>query len=75
MDKLNYIGQTGWVCPKCERVYSPYTPMCSYCVPVKANTVTCTNLDSTGTSITNNSSGFPNYPPGVRVINPKPTKE
>lgn len=21
----------GWVCPKCGRVYSPYTPMCLYC--------------------------------------------
>lgn len=23
--------QTGWVCPKCGRVYSPSTPMCWYC--------------------------------------------
>lgn len=21
----------GWVCPKCGRVYSPFTPMCLYC--------------------------------------------
>ena len=22
---------TGWVCPKCGRVYSPMTPLCWYC--------------------------------------------
>lgn len=22
---------TGWVCPRCNRVYSPTTPMCLYC--------------------------------------------
>lgn len=21
----------GWVCPKCGRVYAPFTPMCLYC--------------------------------------------
>ena len=26
---INYT--TGWVCPKCGRVYSPSTPMCSHC--------------------------------------------
>ena len=22
---------TGWVCPTCKRVYSPFTMMCPYC--------------------------------------------
>ena len=25
--------QKGWQCPICLRVYSPFTPMCWYCVP------------------------------------------
>lgn len=25
------FGQQGWICPKCGRVYSPYTPMCKFC--------------------------------------------
>lgn len=32
MDEVNgMFGQHGWICPKCGRVYSPYTMMCSYC--------------------------------------------
>lgn len=27
----SYGGASGWVCPKCGRVYSPFTPMCYYC--------------------------------------------
>ena len=39
-------GLQGWVCPKCGRVYSPFTSMCSYCVPNNMyNTIT---LGSTG---------------------------
>ena len=25
------VTQYGWVCPLCNRVYSPTTTMCSYC--------------------------------------------
>lgn len=25
------VGMKGWICPKCGRVYSPTTSMCSYC--------------------------------------------
>lgn len=26
-----FFGQQGWICPKCGRVYSPFTAMCPYC--------------------------------------------
>ena len=29
-DHVNF-GPQGWVCPKCGRVYSPFTSMCNYC--------------------------------------------
>lgn len=32
------FGQQGWICPKCGRVYSPFTPMCLYCCNEKTNT-------------------------------------
>lgn len=31
MEIGDYFVPHGWVCPKCGRVYSPSTPMCSYC--------------------------------------------
>lgn len=30
-------GAQGWICPKCGRVYSPHTSMCSYCVNISYN--------------------------------------
>lgn len=29
--QFNPTAPQGWECPKCGRVYSPYTSMCSYC--------------------------------------------
>lgn len=37
------FGQQGWICPKCGRVYSPFTQMCLYCKP--SNTTAISNLD------------------------------
>lgn len=32
MNEVNGVfGQQGWICPKCGRVFSPYTMMCPYC--------------------------------------------
>ena len=36
------FGQQGWICPKCGRVYSPFTQMCLYCKP--NNTTNTSNL-------------------------------
>lgn len=36
------FGQQGWICPKCGRVYSPFTQMCLYCKP--NNTTNISNL-------------------------------
>lgn len=36
------FGQQGWICPKCGRVYSPFTKMCLYCG--HNNTTTISNL-------------------------------
>ena len=33
MNEVNFnrmFGQQGWICPKCGRVYSPFTQMCLY---------------------------------------------
>lgn len=37
----NAAGMQGWICPKCGRVYSPYTSMCSHCGNVDNFRVTC----------------------------------
>ena len=41
MNEVNFngmFGQQGWICPKCGRVYSPFTKMCLYCGPNNTNT-------------------------------------
>jgi uncharacterized OB-fold protein len=42
------FGQQGWICPKCGRVYSPFTQMCLYCKP---NTVSNLGMLSNTTAI------------------------
>ena len=43
-NNVKHGGLQGWVCPKCGRVYSPFTSMCSYCVPSHMyNTITCSS--------------------------------
>lgn len=37
------FGQQGWICPKCGRVYSPFTQMCLYCKP-NTNTISNTTV-------------------------------
>lgn len=37
----NAVGMQGWICPKCGRVYSPYTSMCSHCGNVDNFKITC----------------------------------
>lgn len=29
--EIPYGYPTGWICPKCGRVYGPYVSMCPYC--------------------------------------------
>jgi RNA polymerase subunit RPABC4/transcription elongation factor Spt4 len=48
MEKISGIfGQQGWICPKCGRVFSPFTSMCPYCKGNdKSNLITATDTDS-----------------------------
>ena len=42
MNEVNFngmFGQQGWICPKCGRVYSPYTQMCLFCKPDNITTI------------------------------------
>lgn len=45
------FGQQGWICPKCGRVYSPFTQMCLYCGPNNTNTIS--NLAISNLAISN----------------------
>ena len=42
---------TGWVCPKCGRVYSPITPCCFYCGD-EGNCKATTSTSGTGGEVT-----------------------
>lgn len=37
----NAVAMHGWICPKCGRVYSPYTSRCSFCGNANDFRVTC----------------------------------
>jgi len=43
IDLSKWWQQTGWECPKCGRVYSPWTPMCYTCGMVEIKTGDTTN--------------------------------
>ena len=55
MFQTTYVPQ-GWECPKCKRVYSPTTSMCSHC---PQNT---TSVTTSGTSLTFTHSFLSNTP-------------
>lgn len=38
------FGQHGWICPKCGRVYSPFTMMCPYCKGINSGDITAQGL-------------------------------
>lgn len=40
-ERCNKAGMQGWICPKCGRVYSPYTSCCSFCANPDLFRVTC----------------------------------
>lgn len=46
METNGLFGQHGWICPKCGRVFSPFTMMCPYCK--KEETKNLPNIPTTG---------------------------
>ena len=45
IEEPNYIGQMGWICPKCGGVYSPTMHYCMHCTQPKAPTITCIDFN------------------------------
>ena len=46
------LGQRGWVCPKCGRVYNPHVTECYHCNTPPEKTSTSVELEPNKTSIT-----------------------
>lgn len=59
MIQTSFISQ-GWECPKCKRVYSPTTSMCSYCPQYGQGSSTTTSITGGTTSITYSHAFTPN---------------
>ena len=51
MFQTSFIPQ-GWECPKCKRVYSPTTQMCSHCPEYTQGVTSSGTTFSVGTSTT-----------------------
>ncbi len=44
IDGYQYMPSTGWVCPKCGKVYAPWVSECSQCRGITVmNTDVCTD--------------------------------
>lgn len=54
--QINYSfgGNYGWICPKCGRVYSPFTQMCLYCGGIQENNIIYSTTSQSSNPKTNN---------------------
>ena len=62
--------QYGWICPKCGKVYSPWTSQC-FCCGGGSWTITCNS--GTGTPIINDSITIASAPKTYTCVGPAPT--